>query len=235
MILAGAAGPGALPLVLVLHGLGETPAQVEGYAGWDQLATRKGFRVAYPRAARRDGEWNQAPAVLGSTPDDSTYLAKLLQRLVRAGCADPHRVYVSGLSNGGGMAYRLACDHADLVAGLILVSADYLGSDVCARRLAVPVIAFHGTADAKVPLGGVTYGTSVHPPVESWARGWAIRNGCGRNPFRGGVTGGVLLTWPCPAGGQVLLYEITGGTHAWFHSPVDATVLGWTFIAKERR
>jgi poly(3-hydroxybutyrate) depolymerase len=76
-------------------------------------------------------------------------------------------------------------------------------------------IAFHGTADTRVPMNGVTYGTSVHPPVVSWATGWAVRNGCAAAPVRAAVTGGQVLRWQgCRQQADVALFEVTGARTA---------------------
>jgi polyhydroxybutyrate depolymerase len=133
------------------------------------------------------------------------------------------------------MAERLACDEpgraAWTVAAIATVSADYLGADRCARTAPVAAVALHGTADQTVPMGGVTHGTSVHPPVVPWAAGWARRNGCGGVPARSAVRGADVLAWPsCPAGADVVLYEVAGGRHEWFRDPVDATALSWAFF-----
>jgi len=225
---AGRHGP--LPLVLALHGIGANGHRLELDSGFDAVADRQGAVAVYPDALK--GQWNQAPAVMGSVPDDVGFLVQLVGRLVAAGCGDPQRVYAIGLSNGGGMAYRLACDAGGRVAAIALVSADYLGSDRCSRSRPVPAIAFHGTADTTVPMSGVTYGTSVHPPVVSWATGWAVRNGCTVTPVRSAVGGAQVLRWQeCHQGASVMLYEVTGGTHEWFKAPIDANSLSWQFFA----
>jgi poly(3-hydroxybutyrate) depolymerase len=100
----------------------------------------------------------------------------------------------------------------------------------------VPVLALHGTADRAVPIDGVTYGASVHPPVESWAAAWAARNGCEASPSRRQDAGNrsVILTWPgCPRSGEVTLYEVQGGGHQWFRGTPDASSLVWGFFQAE--
>ncbi len=82
-------------------------------------------------------------------------------------------------------------------------------------------------------MEGVTYGTSVHPPVVSWASGWAVRNGCNARPVQTAVTGGQVLHWQgCGERADVMLYQVTGGTHGWFKSPIDANDLSWAFFAE---
>jgi polyhydroxybutyrate depolymerase len=202
---------------------------MESTTGFDALADRDGAIVVYPSAAQ--GQWNQAPAVLGSEPDDVGFLSSIVQALVANGCAAPNRVFASGISNGAGMAYRLACDATVAVAAIGTVSGDYLGGDHCSRTRAVGAIALHGTADRRVPLEGVTFGTSVHPPVELWAAGWAGRNGCAAaNPETSNdsaPTARVLRWRACPNGGDVVLYEVDGGGHEWFDNASERV---WAFF-----
>lgn len=196
----------------MLHGINGTASGIRGYSGLDALA-RHGALVVYPTADH--GEWNQAPAVIGSIPDDVGYLEALAAALQVAGCVQIRRAFATGLSNGAGMAYRLACSSALPVVAIATISGDYLGSDDCRLSHPVAALAMHGTADTTVPLGGVTYGTSVHPAVERWAAGWAALDGC---TARSG------LHWTgCRGSVDVRLIEIAGGKHEWFRSP-SATV-----------
>lgn len=226
---AGARPP--LPTVLVLHGQGGTPRDIESTSGWDLVADQQHALVVYPAAVNHT--WNQAPAILGSTPDDVGYLSDLVGALVADGCSDAKRIYVTGLSNGGGMAYRLACDKDLMVAAISTVSGDYMGSDKCGRTRSVPALAFHGTADTMIPISGVTDGPNVHPSVLSWAAAWATRNGCPMPSHNASTPNGPVVAWgPCPSGGDVIVYEIMGGRHEWFRSPTDATQLSWDFFAQ---
>src|SRR6266542_5157522 len=96
------------PLVLVLHGGFGSGAQVEQAAGWDPVADRHGFVVAYPDGIGRS--WN-AGSCCGPARqqrvDDVAFLAALIDHLGTAENVDPGRVFVTGVSNGAMMAYRL--------------------------------------------------------------------------------------------------------------------------------
>src|SRR5262249_7001916 len=107
---------GRRPLVLVLPGANETASDISSYTGYSRLADRRGFLVAYPTATGSRPSWNVSGTQAGK-PDDLAYLRKVITTLTGAGgCADPARVGVTGVSNGGGMTARLACDAADLLA-----------------------------------------------------------------------------------------------------------------------
>src|SRR4051794_18596982 len=102
------------PLVLVLHGAGQTWHDIATYTDYSRLADRRGFLVAYPSAKERRF-WNISTRAGGA--DDLGHLRRVITTLTgAAACADPARVGVTGVSNGGGMSALLACRAADLLA-----------------------------------------------------------------------------------------------------------------------
>ena len=94
------------PLVIVLHGNGGTGHQIRKFTHFDDLATKNGFVVAYPDAI--DHHWNDGRPEVANGSDDVGFIAKLIAELSARYSIDPARVYVTGISNGGIMAYRLA-------------------------------------------------------------------------------------------------------------------------------
>ncbi|MQY05801.1 alpha/beta hydrolase family esterase [Actinomadura macrotermitis] len=142
------------PLVIALHGGLDNMQAMEKVTGWDAVADRKRFLVAYPNGFL--GTWNAGGCCVFARMagiDDVGFLDKLIGSLVRDGLADPRRIYVTGFSNGGGMAYRYACERSRKVAAIGVVSGSL--AVPCEPARPVSVIAFHGTADFTVPfLGG---------------------------------------------------------------------------------
>src|SRR5258705_509133 len=148
----GTAKPGA-PLVLGLPGAGQTARDFAAYTGFSKLADRKGFSVAYPTATGSRPYWNISGALPGK-PDDVAYLREVIPAAVRAACADPARVGVTGVSNGGGMTARLACDAADLIAAAAPVAGGYRSLPDCRPPRPVPILEIHGAVDQVVPYRG---------------------------------------------------------------------------------
>ena len=117
---------------------------------------------------------------------------------------DPRRVYAAGMSNGGGMAARLACDAADLFAAVGPVAAAYPSGGSCEPVRPVPIAAVHGTADPIVPYEGL--GEAL-PAVEEVLSFWVGENGCEAEPAVEAVAEGVTRspgtgalpgpTWSC--------------------------------------
>src|SRR5690349_3347538 len=145
--------PARAPLVLMLHGGFGSGTQAEGYYGWDARADAGHFVVAYPDGV--DRAWAVGGGCCG-TPgstgvDDVAFITAVVTRLSGQLSIDPNRVYATGISNGGLMAYRLACD-TSLFAAIGPDSATLLGD--CPSPHPVSVLAIHGTADHNVPYDG---------------------------------------------------------------------------------
>ena len=118
------------PLVIVLHGGGGNAASAGKMTGMNQQANRENFIVVYPNGAGRLGDrlltWNSGNCcgyALDHQVDDVGFLRALVERLLTQYPIDPKRVYATGISNGGMMSYRLACEASDLVAAIAPVAA----------------------------------------------------------------------------------------------------------------
>lgn len=167
-----------LPLLLVLHGYGASGAAQTAYFGLPRFARREGLYLLAPDGTL-DGAGRRHWDVRGAAVDDHAYLRGLIERT--RGLVPVSAVYVLGHSNGGFMAYRLACESADLVDGIAsLAGSDALAS--CAPARAVSVLQIHGTADDTVRFeGGVIQGYE-HPSASEVVQRWAARLGCEPQP-----------------------------------------------------
>ncbi|MFD0744981.1 alpha/beta hydrolase family esterase [Phytohabitans flavus] len=112
------------PLVVVLHGYTSSGAEQEEYFQLKGESDRRGFLYAMPDGTvnhEKHHFWNATPACcdfFDSGVDDSGYLIKLADAVAAKYAVDPARVYFVGHSNGGFMALRMACEHADRVAAV---------------------------------------------------------------------------------------------------------------------
>ena len=144
-------------LVIVLHGGGGSAAQVRASFGMDEVARRENLSIAYPDGIRR--HWNDGRGDFsvhgGETPpDDVAFLSELARRLARDSGNTP--VFVAGVSNGGMMAYRLACDTDNLFAGFAAVIANLSAAlaKTCAPKTPRPMLIMNGTTDPLTPYHG---------------------------------------------------------------------------------
>jgi predicted esterase len=143
-----------IPLVILLHGYGETGAIEEDYLKLRPLAEGRGFLYCYPDGTiDRWGYrfWNATDAAgdFGNTGvDDAGYLRGVIEEIARCFLVDRKRIYLIGHSNGGFMSYRPACQSADLIAGIAsLAGMTFLGPSRCQPSQPVNILHICGTAD----------------------------------------------------------------------------------------
>lgn len=233
-------GKTPLPVVLNFHGRLSSPSQAEWISEMTPKADASGFVVVYPAGIGQT--WNGGfccGQAQSENVDDVGFTRALLDELGAKLCIDARRVFATGLSNGGFMSHRLACELADRIAAVGPV-AGHLLLPSCKPSRPVPVIHFHGTSDTVVPYGGGLGMASV----ESSLAGWAERNGCTGSAKETFARGDAkCVTWDgCTAGADVTLCTIDGGGHTWPGGPalpglgktskdLDATDAMWTFFA----
>lgn len=204
--------PAALaPLVVNFHGLFGTPSQQASFSQFDATAQAHGMLVAYPAGI---GASFNAGACCGQASsdgvDDVGFARALVEDVSIKMCVDPQRVYATGMSNGGHMAHRLACEAADLFAAAASVTGVLSLVAPCTPSRPISMIQFHGTADTIVAYDGF-------PAVPQMMAAWAARNGCSAVSEITFDQGDMLCeTWPgCDAGVEVSLCTIDGGGHCW--------------------
>ena len=222
-----AIGNSPLPLVIVLHGGGGNAASAAKMTGLSALGDKANFIVVYPDGTGRLDDrlltWNAGNCcgyALDNQVDDAGFIRALIEKLARDYPIDARRVYATGISNGGMMAYRLACELSDQIAAIAPV-AGALNVE-CKPTQPVSVIAFHGTNDQNVPFNGGAGSKSIdpHPRTDQSVAYamvfWAQRDSCGATPTRDERGNIVHDTYAsCANGTGVELYTVKGGGHAW--------------------
>ena len=224
-------GTTPLPLVLDLHGYLEGAAIHAIHSGLGPFGDERGFITLTPNGTGVPVRWD---ATVRSP--DVRFLERLLDETERVLCVDRRRVFVAGLSNGAFMTSALACALSDRIAAVAPI-AGVRDIRRCRPERDVPVVAFHGTADAVVaydgglgPVGlslpapggsGQTIGElapelAEGPSVPEMVAAWAKRNGCKTKTTEEQIAEDVTkITWKCDADASVELYRITGGGHSW--------------------
>ena len=211
----------AVPLVVVLHGAGGDPEEIEAGSGWNALADERRMVVAYPEGD--GGDWN-AGACCGiavrEAHDDVGFLEAVIDHLDGFAQIDPERVVVVGHSNGGMMAYRLACDANAKVLGVASVSGTNMAG--CQPSHPLSFMEIHGTGDRVVPYkGGSTpesdaAGLPPLTPVEVSVTWMADALACEATPDEATVAKTTTQTWSrCRDGARVQFVTLTGGGHSW--------------------
>lgn len=226
------------PLVLGLPGAGQTARDFASYTGYSRLADRRGFVVAYPTATGARPSWNISGTAAGK-PDDVAYLRTVIAAVVRATCAAPGRVSVTGVSNGGGMSARMACDAADLLAAAAPVAGGYGSLPDCRPSRPVAILEVHGTGDAVVPYSGK--GPTAFGSVTRFLAQWRRLDGCPSASTRAAPRQGITeLRWTrCAGGSSVQHVRIQDAEHGWpgeddvdGYAGFSTTVRTWAFLSR---
>lgn len=241
------------PLMLLLHGSGGRGADVLAESKLADTADRDGFILVAPDAGVPTGKgfaWNipGVPTVSGTIPgpdaaDDVGYLKTVIDQLVASHCADPTRVYVTGLSGGGRMASWLGCVATDRIAAIAPVVGLRAGNpsrddparpdpSTCRPSHPMPILAFAGDHDTTNPItgGGAKYWQySMHAAEQRWA----ALDHCSAAPVTRLAKPGVYeeVYAGCANGAEVVGRITVGETHHWI-ADNDAM---WAFLSRFRR
>ncbi|WP_374363501.1 PHB depolymerase family esterase [Pseudoduganella danionis] len=245
-------GSKALPLVLALHGGGGHAALMaeDSRYGWQRQADQGGFIVAFPNGASRLpggrlATWNAGGCcgyARDQNVDDVAFLRTVVAELKGRYRIDSARVFATGMSNGGMMAHRLACDAADLLRAVASVA----GTDAsahCQPARPIPVLHIHARDDDHVLYAGGA-GTNAFRDrrsvmefvsVPDTVARWVQRDQC-RGPAQPvlQVAGASCVAYrDCAAGASVQLCSTDTGGHSWPGpaAPIDATREIWRFFS----
>lgn len=231
------------PLVVVLHGYGASGFVQSAYFNTSMLPGMDAALVLAPDGlvdASGKQFWNADAACCdfdGKKPDDVGYIGGLIDDVLASWPVDRKQVFIVGHSNGGFMAYRMACERADVIAAIAPL-AGLASSDpaACNPSRPVNVLHMHGTADDTVPFGP-TSAIGTVGALGSVAQ-WAGKNGCGTTrtpgsdidlvPALAGAETHRSTETGCPAEGAVELWSIEGGSHIpAFGSSFLGTLMQW--------
>jgi polyhydroxybutyrate depolymerase len=165
------------PLVIVLHGNMQTSADLVSRTSWPAVARREQVSVVFPDGLNRAWEDLRPHDKRAARPppdgtDDVAFIAKLVEKYVASGVADPKRVYVTGVSNGGAMTMTLACRRADLFAAAasVIMNLTDESAQACHPARAVPMLMMNGTADPLIPYDGGRGPAAVRPTASGRPR-----------------------------------------------------------------
>lgn len=245
-------------LLVALHGGGGNMnyQATDARYGLISASDRDGFVVAFPNgySKRPDGSfatWNAGRccgAARDNNIDDVGFIRQVVANLTRQMNIDRARVYATGMSNGGLMSYRLACEASDVFTAIAPVA----GTDntiQCTPKRAVPVVHFHAKNDDHVAFTGgagpnaakesvITDFTSVPDSINKWVK----LNGCAATPRRVLEKPGAYCERyeSCRDGAAVQLCVTEEGAHSWPGAPksrgepasqaISANELMWEFF-----
>jgi len=214
------------PVIISLHGrLGTASGQMR-FADFRPIADKEHFIIVCPQGINRS--WNDGRGTPANAKgiNDVKFIDELITYILKTYNCDSTRVYVTGMSNGGFMSSRLACELNKRIAAIAVVGASMDKDETYQPTKPMPVMYIQGTEDPLVPFaggemkkgaGGTIYG---HEEV---LKEWATIDGCDKNP--------VVTTLPVivndgmsvirevysnPSNNiKVIGYTIVNGGHTW--------------------
>jgi len=239
-------------LVIALHGGGGNKGaalrttcpwgDIQDPACLHKMAGEKGFAVAAPngtasfldtRTWNAGGGVDEFRCVSGKAceegVDDVAFIGSLLDDIGERMNLDPSRIYVTGLSNGGAMAHRLACEMSDRITAIAAVGGamQFTTSGSCRPERIIPILQIHGSEDPCWPFAG----GSPECPVGSREKRfvavsrtmseWAALKRCANRPLEDTLpdttddgTTTLRRSWTgCE--NELTLLRIDGGGHTW--------------------
>jgi polyhydroxybutyrate depolymerase len=225
-----------VPLVFDIHGFTSDMNQQEAMSGIKAKAEAEGFVVVRPNGTGFLRSWNGGDWCCGDAQmnnlDDVGLMKAIVAQVSSELCIDPTRVYATGLSNGGALSHRIACEASDVFAAVAPVSypLDFTPFIGCTPSRPISIIHFHGNNDVIVPYNG-----SANQPAtpESFAY-WAETNGCTGDPVETFSMGSsACLTYEsCDAGVKVALCTLSGGHLLYTNdNNVDIPSIAWDFLS----
>lgn len=236
-----------MPLVVVLHGYGGK-ALGDGLR-FIELADLHGFAVCWPQGAE-DGTghscWNVGyPFQVGYRIDDTAYLRRLVRHLQKNFGVSRRNVFLTGMSNGGEMCYKMAAEHPETFSAIASIAGLTLTSMSTDYRRPIPFMEVHGTADSVSAWCGDPEnrgGWGAYLSVPSAVSHIVSANRCvalstteipaeHKRVILHHFTEGI----PSRKGGpssEVLLYEVRGGDHSWSERYIPTCDLVWEFFSR---
>lgn len=212
------------PLVLTLHGGGGSAQQFDNSYGFNQAAAEAGFLVACANGVQGEGRlavrtWNAGGCCAGAVDknvDDVAFLSALIDSMVKNFGADPGNVFVTGMSNGAMMSYRLAADLPGKISAIAPVAGSMYYNEAKDPGNSVPVLHFHSELDTRVPYkGGTGIGKNWFPPVEDGLKRWAGWNEATQSNVETGKNY-TCTTWTDAKGKTMVQFYLTkDGGHSW--------------------
>src|SRR5215470_6577604 len=144
----------AVPLVVDMHGFTSTADQQRSISGFLALSDARGFIATWRQGL--NNAWNAGICCGSTATDDVGFIRALVANMKVEAAIDARRIYATGLSNGGGMAQRLACEAADLFAASAPVAfpISISPTSACVPSRKIPVLTFMGLTDTIVAYNG---------------------------------------------------------------------------------
>ena len=233
----------SLPLVFVLHGYTSQAPIIRQYSGFDQIADQENFIVVYVQGITDsfgNTGWNVNVVASFLGVDDVGFFKALIKYFKASYNIDSNNIFSSGMSLGGFMSYRLACE-LDEINSIGSVTGSMAGYYQCNPPKKTSTIHFHGTSDRTVPYDGVEWSLSARDAHNFWK----THNQCNSQveinlpDFNGdGKITKRLISYDCDEDKAVELYSLEDEGHLWWNTnwghDINTSELIWQFFKSQK-
>lgn len=187
------------PLVMFYHGGGGWMEQAASDYEFEEKSEQAGFIAVFPNGSsgfpnQHLATWNAGNCcgyARDKKIDDVAFTRAVVADVKRRVNIDMGRIYATGMSNGGIMSHRLACDAADLFTAVAAVAGTDGMGDACHPSRPISVMHIHALDDDHVLFNGgagpatrnmdlVADFTSVPDTIKLWVK----RDGLNPTPKR---------------------------------------------------
>jgi len=214
-----------LPVIVSLHGrLGKAAGMIK-FADFRPIADRENVIIVCPQGI--DRSWNDGRETPANSKgiNDVKFIDELIAYMINTYHGDASRIYVTGMSNGGFMTSRLACELHNRIAAVAVVAAS-MDQDMSYQPIKpMPVMYIQGTADPLVPFNGGLMKQGAKGTIyghEDVLKQWAAANNCDAKPVVTNLpvkvndgTSIVKEVYSNPNGIKVIGFTIVDGGHTW--------------------
>ena len=209
-------GNGPHPVLIWYHGHRGNGASIHRGGGLQKDFLEQGYAILAPNGFQRQDGPRSYPARTGAPRDDIAFTFKALEAAKTRANFDMDRIYAGGFSAGGSMAWLLACEAGEKLAGMVSVAGALRRPNPteCSGLKGLPLLQIHGFADGQVPFEGRAirdwHQGSVWDALE---RARAV-NGCRSNPDEIDITGDLRTrTWDASCATGAVRLEVHNGGH----------------------
>jgi len=235
------------PLVFSFHGYSSNASLNANYTGFTAIADTAGFILVHPDGTL-DGtgtsHWNVGGWTVGSQIDDVGFTEAMIDEISASYNVNANRIYSCGMSNGGYMSFKLACELSDRFAAIASVTGSMTPqiSNACNPSHPTPILQLHGTADPTVPYNGSPTWTLAIDDVIDY---WVGFNNCNTTPIITAIddndsSDGTNVDHFVYAGGDNGVttehFKVYNGEHDWFgvwgNMDISSSIEIWKFFSR---
>jgi polyhydroxybutyrate depolymerase len=201
------------PLLLVLHGHNESANFIRYRIKNSIVFKKNGMLVVYPNGSGLlRHNWDNFES-------ESEFINAIIDTIIKNYTINITKIYIAGFSQGGMLAYRMACKYSERIAAIAMVCSQIDSNFVhrsCTIQKAVPLISINSKIDRACPYSTFTYRGKWFNSVQSGVAAWAYKSGCNIEPdsiYSG--SNYKVITWKKYNQEFSTLWALAKGGHAW--------------------